>query len=131
MSATVLSKYESVKFMMPEPIQSEAQNEAYTKTLLALDRRGDDLSEEEEKYAQVLSILIRDFEEKHYQIPDSSPVDVIKELMSANDLKQADLVPIFGAKSIVSEILSGSRPLSKNHIAKLAERFHISPAAFF
>jgi HTH-type transcriptional regulator/antitoxin HigA len=36
-----------------------------------------------------------------------------------------------GTESIVSEILSGKRPLTKRHIEKLSERFSVSPAVFF
>ncbi|WP_341527084.1 hypothetical protein [Nostoc sp. UHCC 0302] len=46
-------------------------------------------------------------------------------------LRQKDLVPILKTESIVSEVLSGQRKLTVNHIARLAEFFHISPAAFF
>jgi hypothetical protein len=35
--------------------------------------------------------------------------------MDQNGLTQADLAPLFGTKSIVSEVLSGKRALSKTH----------------
>jgi hypothetical protein len=40
-------------------------------------------------------------------------------------------IDVFGAKSVVSEVLSGKRDLSKSHIQKLSERFHISPEVSF
>jgi HTH-type transcriptional regulator/antitoxin HigA len=51
--------------------------------------------------------------------------------MDANDLRQADLLDVFGTASVISEVLKGKRELSKAHIAKLSERFRISPALFF
>jgi HTH-type transcriptional regulator/antitoxin HigA len=51
--------------------------------------------------------------------------------MNANGLRQVDLLDVFGTPSIVSEVLSGKRELSKAHIARLSERFHLSPALFF
>jgi hypothetical protein len=51
--------------------------------------------------------------------------------MEANDLKPADMLDIFGTKSTVSMVLSGDRPLSKTHIKRLCERFHIPPDVFF
>jgi HTH-type transcriptional regulator/antitoxin HigA len=36
-----------------------------------------------------------------------------------------------GSKSVVSEILHGSRKLNRNHIEKLSKRFNVSPAVFF
>jgi HTH-type transcriptional regulator/antitoxin HigA len=51
--------------------------------------------------------------------------------MEANDLRQKDLVPIFGSESIVSEVLNEKRGINKNHIEKLSKRFNVSPAVFF
>jgi HTH-type transcriptional regulator/antitoxin HigA len=51
--------------------------------------------------------------------------------MTANDLRQKDLAPLFGSESIVSEVLSGKRGLNKRHIEKLSRRFKVSPELFF
>src|SRR5260370_28388489 len=51
--------------------------------------------------------------------------------MDANNLRQKDLVPIFGSESIVSEVLHRKRDLNRAHIEKLSKRFHVSPAVFF
>jgi HTH-type transcriptional regulator / antitoxin HigA len=53
-----------------------------------------------------------------------------KFLMEANDLRQVDLVPVLGRKSLVSEVLSGKRPLTLTHTKKLADYFRVSPAVF-
>jgi HTH-type transcriptional regulator/antitoxin HigA len=50
--------------------------------------------------------------------------------MRANNLKQKDLVDVFGTPSIVSEVLSGKRQLTTEHIRRLTHRFHVSPEAF-
>jgi len=86
---------------------------------------------DEQKYAAVFLTLIEAYEEDHHSIPDASPVEVLRALMDAHDLRQKDLVPIFGSESIVSEVLHKKRGLNKTHIAKLSKRFHISPAVFF
>jgi HTH-type transcriptional regulator/antitoxin HigA len=51
--------------------------------------------------------------------------------MDANNLRQKDLVSVFGSESIVSEVLHKKRDLNKTHIQKLSKRFHVSPAVFF
>jgi HTH-type transcriptional regulator/antitoxin HigA len=51
--------------------------------------------------------------------------------MTANNLRQKDLAPLFGSESMVSMVLSGARELSKTHIQKLSKRFHVSPEVFF
>ena len=61
----------------------------------------------------------------------ASPSEILRELMEANNLKQKDLVDVFGTPSIVSEVLNGKRGLTIEHIKKLGRRFHVSPELFF
>jgi HTH-type transcriptional regulator/antitoxin HigA len=75
--------------------------------------------------------LVDAYEEEQYSIPDASPLEVLRTLMDAHDLRQKDLAPIFGSESIVSEVLHRKRDLNKTHIEKLSKRFHVSPAVFF
>jgi HTH-type transcriptional regulator / antitoxin HigA len=130
MTAIAIEKYNIKGFPAPRPIASEAQNEHYTEVLYNLERRGK-LSAAEEEYAELLTVLIEAYEEEHYPIRDASPVDVLSELMAANNLKQKDLAPLFGSESIVSEILNRKRELNKHQIEKLSRKFNVSPALFF
>jgi HTH-type transcriptional regulator/antitoxin HigA len=75
--------------------------------------------------------LVEAYEEEQYSIPDASPLEVLRTLMDAHDLRQKDLAPIFGSESIVSEVLHRKRDLNKTHIEKLSKRFHVSPGVFF
>ncbi len=79
----------------------------------------------------MLTLLIEDFEEKHYHLPQSKPIDVLRFSMEQHGLLQKDLAEIFRTPSIVSEVLNGKRELSKDHIKRLAARFHVSPELFF
>jgi len=81
--------------------------------------------------AELLTLLIEDFEEMHYALKAATPLDVLNELMQANNLKQKDLVDVFGTPSIVSEVLHGKRQLTTEHIRRLSRRFHVSPDVFF
>lgn len=130
MTAIAIEKYNIEGFPAPRPIASEAQNEHYTEVLHSQERRGH-LSASEEKYAELLTVLIEAYEEEHYPIRAISPVEVLAELMAANNLKQKDLAPLFGSESIVSEVLHGKREMNKQHIEKLSQRFKVSPALFF
>jgi HTH-type transcriptional regulator/antitoxin HigA len=58
-------------------------------------------------------------------------VDILRHLMDSTGLRQVDLLDVFGTASVISEVLSGKRELSKAHIAKLSERFQHSPSLFF
>lgn len=114
----------------PAPITSDRQHEEYLSVLDKLSSKKRPTSEEQ-KYAEVLLTLIEAYEEEHHSIPDASPVEVLRTLMYANNLRQKDLVSIFGSESIVSEVLHKKRKLNKTHIEKLSSRFSVSPAVFF
>ena len=114
----------------PTPIASQRPHEEYLSVLDRLSRK-ENPTPEEEKYARVLMALIEAYEEEHDPIPDASPVEVLRALMDANNLRQKDLASIFGSESIVSEVLHKKRELNKNQIEKLSKRFHVSPAVFF
>jgi HTH-type transcriptional regulator / antitoxin HigA len=113
----------------PAPIISERQHELYLSVLDRLASKGNPTAEEE-KYAQVLMTLIQAYEEEHHPIPDASPVEVLRALIDAHDLRQKDLATISGPESIVSEVLHKKRELNKTHIEKLSKRFNVSPAVF-
>jgi len=115
---------------LPAVIRSEAENERCIRSLEELDRKGSRLSAAERRLADLLTLLIEDFEEKHYSLKPADPVTVIEELMSANGLKQKDLLDVFGTPSIVSEVLNGKRQLTTEHIRRLSRRFHVSPEIF-
>ena len=114
----------------PKVITSDAQNERYISALLEMERRSH-LTAEERSFAELLTLLIEDYEKKHFPVRSASPVDVLTELMTANNLKQKDLASVLGSESIVSEILSGKRELNKRHIERLSKKFKVSPELFF
>jgi len=132
MSATaVRSEYAALlSSTLPAVIRSEAENERCIRRLEELDRKGSRLSAAERRMAELLTLLIEDFEDKHYALKAASPVKVLSELMLANNLKQKDLVDIFGTPSIISEVLHGKRQLTTEHIRRLSRRFHVSPEVF-
>jgi HTH-type transcriptional regulator/antitoxin HigA len=125
-----VSERYALEVSSPTPITSGRQHEEYLSVLDKLASK-DNPTSEEEKYAEVLITLIEAYEQEHHSISDASPVEVLRTLMDANDLRQKDLAPIFGSESIVSEVLHKKRVLNKTHIEKLSKRFHVSPAAFF
>jgi len=116
---------------LPTVIDSEALNELYLEQVSALLRREGSLSPAERQLLKLLTLLIEDYEEKHYELPKASPLGMIAFLMQQHELKQKDLTDIFGAPSITSEVLNGKRELNKEQIRRLSTRFHVSPELFF
>ncbi|MGC1373254.1 MAG: helix-turn-helix domain-containing protein [Candidatus Sulfotelmatobacter sp.] len=132
MSATAIrSEYASLLTnTLPSVIRSEAENERHIARLEELDRKGTRMSAAERRMAELLTLLIEDFEEKHYALKAASPLNVLNELMLANNLKQKDLLDVFGTPSIVSEVIHGKRQLTTEHIRRLSRRFQVSPEVF-
>lgn len=128
----VLERYQLHDFAAPAPVASEAQNKEYTAKLIELESR-DNLTAEEKKYADVLATLIEKYEREKFPDADVPAVEIVRELMEANGLRQKDLADMLGGghESTVSEILNGKRPLSRVHIERLSQRFKVSPAVFF
>jgi HTH-type transcriptional regulator/antitoxin HigA len=109
---------------LPRPIRAETERARFAETLLALDER-DDLSPEEEALAEVLTLLIEDYEEKHYPLPQVPPNESLNALMEERGLKHKDIWPVLGNKGAATEVLSGRRSISKTQAKRLAEFFHV------
>lgn len=88
------------------------------------------LTQDDRDYLQVLGTLVYDYEEKREPMPLLKGVKLLKALINEDNIKETDLAPLFGDELIVSDVINGKRELSASQIKKLAEFFHISPAAF-
>jgi len=68
---------------------------------------------------------IRDYEYRVHPWPDTAtPASMLKFLMDQHGLKQKDLAEV-GTQGVVSEILSGKRPLNLRQAKALAARFSV------
>ncbi len=77
--------------------------------------------------ADLLGLMIDDYEKKHYPILAPDPIEAIKIRMEEMHLKQIDLINEIGGKSRVSEILNRKRRLTVEMIRKLNRRLNLSP----
>jgi HTH-type transcriptional regulator / antitoxin HigA len=121
---------ELLKAFPPRPITAEEDLMATQAAIDSLLDRGK-LTPDERDYLNVLGMLVYEYEQTLEPIPDIYGVELLKALIEEFALKQKDLVPIFKTESIVSDILREKRQLTTEHIQKLAEFFHVSPAVFF
>lgn len=76
--------------------------------------------------ADVLGLLIDEYEKKNFPIEAPDPIEAIKIRMEEMDLKQKDLVGVIGGKSRVSEILNRKKKLTVGMIRSLASRLNLS-----
>ena len=113
----------------PHVIHTEEECERFTNELIRLDER-ENLSPEETELAELLTVLIDEYEERRYPIRKASPQQTLQHLMEARKLTQKDLRKVFGSKGIASEVFHGKRSISKTQAKKLAAFFHVSADLF-
>lgn len=109
---------------LPRPIHTKAEHARLTAMLLALDER-EDLSPEEDALAEVLTLLIEDYEEKYHPLPRVSPGESLRALMDERGLKHKDIWPVLGNKGAATEVLSGRRSISTAQAKRLAAFFQV------
>ena len=116
---------------LPKVIETREEFDHYVEEMEQLDRRAEKeaLSPEELTLLTLLERLIKDYDDQ-FELPEVPPHKMIAFLMERRGLRQADLLPIFGSRSVASEVLAGKREPSKAHIRKLAEFFHVSADLF-
>jgi HTH-type transcriptional regulator / antitoxin HigA len=115
---------------LPKVIETDAELEHFAEMLESLDRSERGLTPEEKALRNLLARLVQDYDDR-IELPEVSPLEMLKYLMEQRDLRQTDLLPVFGSRGVASAVLTGKRELSKTHIRKLAEFFHLSAEAFF
>lgn len=107
-------------------IKTEEQYLEYFNEVNSLIVKSPRLGSPDSDRLELLSVLIEDYEKQKYPVEAPDPVDAILFRMNEKGLKQADLVPYFGTRSRVSEILSRKRPLTVPMIRALAVGLGIS-----
>lgn len=68
---------------------------------------------------EMLGILVEDYENQHYRIPEPDPIEALQYHIESRGLTLADLEPYLGERTVVSEVLNKERPLSLEMIRKL------------
>lgn len=108
-----------------KPIKSEAD---YRLALRRLEEVFDaPIGTSESDEADILGVLVDEYEKKHYPIEAPDPIEAIKIRMEELQLKQVDLVDVIGSKSRVSEVLNRKRKLTIEMIRNLTKRLNLSP----
>ena len=89
-----------------------------------------EMTKAEASYAETVALLIEVYERGRYALREATPAEALAELMAAHNLKQKEVVDIFGSEAAVSYALHGKRNLTVEQIRRLAAKFRVSPAVF-
>jgi HTH-type transcriptional regulator / antitoxin HigA len=106
-------------------IKTEADYQTALKRLeLVFDAKTGTIESDE---ADILGLMIDEYEKKHYPIEAPDPIEAIKIRMEEMQLKQLDLADAIGGKNRVSEVLNRKRKLTVEMIRNLTVRLNLSP----
>ncbi len=88
------------------------------------------LSTEETALLETLAILIQAYDDRNHPLPFAPPYEMLAYLMETSRRTANDLLPVFGTRGRVSEVLNGKRSISKEQAKKLASLFKVSADLF-
>ena len=112
-----------IKIMDIKPIKTEKDYEVTLKRIEALFFAERNTPEGDE--LEILSSLVSVYEDIHYPIDAPDPIEAIKHVMEAQEMKPQDMVKFLGSSSKVSEVMNKKRGLSLSMIRKLMHGLHI------
>jgi HTH-type transcriptional regulator / antitoxin HigA len=118
--------------LLPKKIETKQEYEFFVDRLEALleKEESEALQPDESDLAELLVLIIQDYESRIVSFPEAEPRDILIHLMESNDLKQSDLVGILGSSGVVSEVVNGKREISKAQAQNLGDRFKLSYKLF-
>jgi HTH-type transcriptional regulator / antitoxin HigA len=93
-----------------------------------MDKR--DLSPEEAALLETMAILVQAHDDRHHPVAQTAPNEMLAYLMKSSGLTAKDLLPVFGTRGRISEVLGGKRSISKDQAKKLAAAFQVTADLF-
>jgi HTH-type transcriptional regulator/antitoxin HigA len=115
---------------LPRVIEALEELARLTRQIEPLLDKGDRRTAEEEELCRLVLKLIDDDQRERRLIPSLKPHELLRALLEESGKRQADLLPVFGSRSRVSDAVNGRREISKAQAKRLGQLFHLSPAAF-
>jgi HTH-type transcriptional regulator / antitoxin HigA len=110
---------------MIKPIKNSVQYEAALSRIYTLMQKNLKANSPESDELEVLSVLVKEYENIHFPMPKPKPLEAIKFRLEQKGMTESELSEILGHRSRKSEILSGKRKLSLAMIRKLNEVLNI------
>jgi HTH-type transcriptional regulator/antitoxin HigA len=95
-----------------------------------IDKGEDCLSPEESALLETMAILVQAYDDRHHPLPPVAPNEMLVYLMETSGRTAKDLLPVFGTRGRVSEVVSGKRAISKEQAKKLASTFKVAVDLF-
>ena len=117
--------------ILVKAIETEAEYDRMVAAVGELMDKGEDnLSAEESALLETMAILIQAYDDRHHALPKTAPNEMLACLMESSGRTTRDLLPVFGTRGRVSEVLNGKRSISKEQAKKLGALFKVSADLF-
>ena len=115
--------------LSPRPIVHDKDHKIYKRVVeMLMDE--DKTDGDYRSYLDAVIHFVDEYERERFPT-QATPEDVLRFVMEQQDLTQSELASELGGQSVVSEVLSGKRRLTREHIEKLSRRFGVSAVSFF
>ena len=112
-------------------IESEEEYDRMVAAVRALMDKGEEhRTPEEDALLETMAILIQAYDDRHHSLPPRPGYEMLGYLLETSGRTTKDLLPIFGTRGRVSEILSGKRSISKDQAKRLSLFFHVAADLF-
>ena len=111
-------------------IENEEEYDRMVVAVEALMDKGEHRAPEEDALLETMAILIQAYDDHHHPLPPVPGYEMLAYIMETSGRTAKDLLPVFGTRGRVSEILSGKRAISKAHAKQLAEFFKVTVDLF-
>jgi HTH-type transcriptional regulator/antitoxin HigA len=112
-------------------IETEAEYDRMVAAVEHLMDKGEEhLSPEESALLETIAILIQAYDERRNPLPLAAPNEMLAYLMETSGRTTRELLPVFGTRGRVSEVLAGKRSISKGQAKKLASLFKVGVDLF-
>jgi HTH-type transcriptional regulator / antitoxin HigA len=116
------------------PVKAIETEEEYDHMVAAvgqlIDKGEQRLSPEESALLETMAILVQAYDDRHHPLPPVAPNEMLAYLMETSGRTAKDLLPVFGTRGRVSEVLSGKRAISKEQAKRLASVFKVTVDLF-
>ena len=110
---------------MLKPIKNNQQYEDVLERIYMLMQKNIKPDSKQSDELEILSILVKEYENEYYPVPKPNPLEAIKFRLEQMNMSETELSQILGNRFRKSEILSGKRKLSLAMIRKLNETLRI------
>jgi HTH-type transcriptional regulator/antitoxin HigA len=135
MSATlVVNRKKYVRLANRIVVKAIETEEEYDRMVAAveelMDKGENNLSIEEAALLETIAILIQAYDDRNHALAPAPPFEMLAYLMETSHRTASDLLPVFGTRGRVSEVLNGKRSISKEQAKKLASLFKVSVDLF-